>query len=280
MDYNLETNTGIHGLYNNFNANMLHKNPTMLIMLTIIIILYYLVFSNVTVIDDTIDVTGSTSTAISFIEILMWGLFIFLILINGLQYFFDVDVSAQIKNIFSPQPVIDINVVSDASPEIPVPEIKIEKQVFNIPDNNYTYEESKALCKAYGGRLANYDEIEQAYNEGGEWCNYGWSEGQMALFPTQKKTYDKLQKIKGHENDCGRPGINGGYIENKKVRFGVNCYGFKPEITSEERELMNETSPYPETKKEKRFEKMVQHYRNKLPDILVSPFNNNRWSVI
>lgn len=280
MNYNLETTTGIHGLYNNFNANMLHKNPTMLIMLTIIIILYYLVFSNVTVIDETIDVSGSTSTAISFIEILMWGLFIFLILINGLQYFFDVDVSAQVKNIFSPQPVIDINVVSDASPEIPVPEIKIEKQVFNIPDNNYTYEESKALCKAYGGRLANYDEIEQAYNEGGEWCNYGWSEGQMALFPTQKKTYDKLQKIKGHENDCGRPGINGGYIENKKVRFGVNCYGFKPEITSEERELMNETSPYPETKKEKRFEKMVQHYRNKLPDILVSPFNNNRWSVI
>jgi hypothetical protein len=31
----------------------------------------------------------------------------------------------------------------------------------------------------------------------------------MALFPTQKETWDKLQKIKGHEHDCGRPGING-----------------------------------------------------------------------
>ena len=43
---------------------------------------------------------------------------------------------------------------------------------------------------------------------------------------------------------------------------------------------MNETAPFPETEKDKEFERMVHHYRKKLPDILVSPFNNNRWSVI
>ena len=37
-----------------------------------------------------------------------------------------------------------------------------------------------------------------------------------------KKYLEKLQKIKGHEHDCGRPGINGGYIDNPNVRFGVN----------------------------------------------------------
>ena len=49
----------------------------------------------------------------------------------------------------------------------------------------------------------------------------------MAYYPTQKTTWDKLQKKKGHENDCGRPGINGGFIQNKNVKFGVNCYGSK-----------------------------------------------------
>ena len=55
---------------------------------------------------------------------------------------------------------------------------------------------------------------------------------------------------------------------------------FLPEITQEERELMDETSPYPTTEKDKRLERMVEHYRRKLPDILVAPFNNNRWSII
>ena len=48
---------------------------------------------------------------------------------------------------------------------------------------------------------------------------------QLALFPTQYGKWERLQKIKGHENDCGRPGINGGYIDNPNVKFGINCYG-------------------------------------------------------
>jgi len=281
MNYNLDINSGLHGVYNGFNTSVLHKNPSMLIILTVVIILYYIVFSKVTV-QDSLFLSSDVpfSTPLNIIETLMWGLFIFLILINGLQYFFDVNINATIKKIFSPEPEIDINVLSSHKEPEPVPEIQIEKQVFHVPDNNYTYEESKALCKAYGGRLANYDEIEAAYNDGGEWCGYGWSKDQMILYPTQKDTYNKLQKIKGHENDCGRPGINGGYIKNPNARFGVNCYGYKPEITQEEREIMNETTPYPETEKDKRFEKLVQKYRQKLPDILVAPFNNNRWSVI
>ena len=44
---------------------------------------------------------------------------------------------------------------------------------------------------------------------------------------------------KGHENDCGRPGINGGYIDNHNVKFGINCYGHKPRnYFSIEAELM------------------------------------------
>ena len=34
---------------------------------------------------------------------------------------------------------------------------------------------------------------------------------------TQISTWKKLQTIDGHKNDCGRPRINGGYIENKML---------------------------------------------------------------
>ena len=154
------------------------------------------------------------------------------------------------------------------------------KQVFHVPGNKYTYENSKAICKAYGGRLANYDEINKAYDEGADWCSYGWSDKQMALFPTQKEKWEHLQKIKGHEHDCGRQGINGGYIANPNVRFGVNCYGYKPKITKEEIDLMANTPLYPRTQREIDFDKRVNYWRDKLPEILVAPFNNNNWSII
>ena len=110
----------------------------------------------------------------------------------------------------------------------PAPCINNNNQVFNVANNLYTYEEAQAVCKAFDASLATYDQIENSYNAGGEWCNYGWSEGQMAFFPTQKSTWSKLQKNPKTQNSCGRPGINGGHIANPYVRFGANCYGVKP----------------------------------------------------
>ena len=157
--------------------------------------------------------------------------------------------------------------------------LKTKKQVFNIPGNNYDYENAQAICKAYDSELASYNQLEDAYNNGAEWCNYGWSSNQMALFPTQKQSYNHLQTIKGHENDCGRPGINGGYMANPKVRFGVNCYGYKPKIRKEEEELMKTASPYPESMKDKEFQNRVDLWKNKINEILVSPFNYDIWAT-
>ena len=133
------------------------------------------------------------------------------------------------------------------------------------------------MCKAYGADLASYDQVEKAYNNGAEWCNYGWSANQLALFPTQKKTYENLQKIPGHENDCGRAGVNGGYIDNPNIKFGVNCYGYKPKITNEEEELMKTATPYPESAQDIAFQKRVDYWKNKVDEILVSPFNYSSW---
>jgi hypothetical protein len=102
-------------------------------------------------------------------------------------------------------------------------------EVFHIHNNIFTYEDAKDVCKSYGAQLATLDQIKEAYNNGADWCNYGWSQNNTAYYPTQQKTYDEMQKDPKTKFNCGKPGINGGYFDNPKLRFGINCYGVKPE---------------------------------------------------
>jgi len=229
------------------------------------------------------DGEGSGNGSSKALTLILGGVLVVVVLLNGLQYFFNINLTARLDDLFSKNPSIDLTVDQPAAPmeEIaPVPEIKIKPQVFHIPGNKYTFDNADALCQAYGAKLANYDEIEQAYKNGAEWCSYGWSEGQMAYFPTQKKTFDYLQGVEGHENDCGRPGINGGYIANPNVRFGVNCYGYRPKITEQEQEIMDNEPLYPRTLRDIQQEKRVEFWRKRVPEILVAPFNRNVWSLI
>jgi hypothetical protein len=212
-------------------------------------------------------------------EILVWAIFIVLIVVNGMQYLFNVNLTAQVKNLFSDKPEIEIEVDQPYS-NTAFPVLKVQKQVFNIPGNYYNYEDAKAICDAYGARLASYNEMEEAYNKGAEWCFYGWSDNQMALFPTQKDTWQKLQKVKGHEKDCGRPGVNGGYIDNSKAKYGVNCYGHKPPMTAESAKLMQQTPIYPKNMNDIKHQEKVDYWRNKISDILVAPFSHDAWSIM
>jgi hypothetical protein len=147
-------------------------------------------------------------------------------------------------------------------------------EVFNVSNNLYTYDDAKSVCGSYGARLATYDEIEQAYNKGAEWCNYGWSDGQMAFFPTQKDTWSVLQRNKAHANDCGRPGVNGGYMANPHIKFGVNCYGKKPVASEADLALMNakKASLTPAAKD-------ATDPKKEWKDAIVNSFNKDKWSA-
>lgn len=256
--------------------NEIATNPYSLTVVTIIIIIFYSLI---------LSLGDSTNKGFIFIEVLLWGIFIMLIVINGMIYIFDIDIISSIKNIFlsfkendiviDPDDIVGDQIKNDS----PVPEIKLTKQVFHVPDNKYDYDDAKAICRAYGGRLATWKEIDKAYNKGADWCSMGWSDGQMALYPTQYDKWVNLQDIEGHEQDCGRPGINGGYIADPKTKFGVNCYGYKPKITQEESDAMKMAPLYPTTVREKAFDNRVDYWRNKLPEIFVAPFNHNNWSV-
>jgi hypothetical protein len=222
---------------------------------------------------------GGESSGKRTLEVILWSVFLVLLIINGFQYFFNVNITAGIKDIFTDKPKIDLSIQQQPDESV-VPQIKLVKEVYNIPDNKYTYDDAKAICQAYGGGLATYKQIETSYNKGAEWCSYGWSDDQMALFPTQKKTWDKLQKIEGHENDCGRPGVNGGRIDNPNAKFGVNCFGYKPVITPAEQDAMLNTPVYPVSMKDQELQRKLEYWKKKVPEILLSPFNKNSWSIL
>jgi hypothetical protein len=164
-------------------------------------------------------------------------------------------------------------------PEAPAPE-PLEKpsapmvgsEVFHVSQNQFTYDEAPAVCAAYGAKLATLEQIIDAYNKGAEWCNYGWSAGGMALYPTQKSTWDELQQEvdPGKRTACGRPGVNGGYF-NPSTKFGVNCFGFKP--------TGNITFPVPAPGTDTtRFRDMVNKFKEMLKTFNVSPFSRQEWS--
>jgi hypothetical protein len=226
--------------------------------------------------------TSSSSYIILFIFIIFIVLLVWYFIPFSLLNYFNYKYITGISNIFTNNPTVTVDVDTTPEPTTTktLPTIIPADQVFNIPGNYYTYDDAKSLCNAYGSRLANYSEIENAYNNGAEWCNYGWSDDQLALFPTQAETYKNLQQIPGHEHDCGRPGINGGYISNDKVRFGVNCYGKKPKMTDIEEQLMETSTPYPLTEDDIMMDKKTEILKKKLPEILVSPFNYNNWYKI
>jgi hypothetical protein len=270
---NTRSTTDPVNMYNYLNTYLM--NPTILIILILIVVSYYIFLSSLG--SGNLGTSGDYNGGGSIFGVIIIIILIFLILVNAFQYFFSINVTAYIQGLFTPKTTVDIVVDESTYKPAPVRGSKFKKQVFNIPGNYYTYDDAKALCTAYGAELANYNEIEQAYNNGAEWCNYGWSANQLALFPTQKNTYDTLQTTPGHENDCGRPGINGGYIANPNVKFGVNCYGYKPKMRSDEEELMKTAKPYPETSEDIAFQKKVDAMKNNLDQILISPFNRDKW---
>lgn len=148
----------------------------------------------------------------------------------------------------------------------------VGSEVFHVSDQSFTYDESSAVCAAYGGELATLEQVMDAFASGAEWCSYGWSAGGMALYPTQRETWDRLQGEVdyGKRTRCGRPGVNGGYFD-PTMKFGVNCFGIKP------KGKFTPPAPVPgvDTKK---FSEMVNRFKEMLKVFNVNPYSRMEWS--
>lgn len=153
------------------------------------------------------------------------------------------------------------------------------KQVFNISKNSYSYYDAEPLCKALGSELATYEQVKQAYAQGADWCNYGWVKGQMAVFPTQQGTWEQLQNgPEAQRNACGRPGLNGGFFDNPELKYGVNCFGTKPDQKEHDATAITSGEGAPLSVGGLEVEKKIAKYRGEASSIAVLPWNKNTWS--
>jgi hypothetical protein len=158
-----------------------------------------------------------------------------------------------------------------------------EAEVFNVT-GGFSYDDAQLVCAAYSSKLATYDQIEESYNKGGEWCNYGWSEGQHAYFPTQKDTWKKLQ-MSSDENlrqSCGRPGVNGGYLKDVNTKIGINCFGKRPEV--KDKDLLAKQQQllqvFAKSKEEENLNDKVEYWKQKIDDgeMKINHYNYGSWS--
>jgi hypothetical protein len=276
--------------YNSFEIFGQYKLP-FIILLVVVIAAFIFLFSMFTKVNNTENSIFPTFV----LEIILWGI-LFVVVVLNFKWLRDnnYSFSAEIKNLFNDK-LTNVVINSNIKGITPTPTKKDisgnaykcsseneDGEVFHVTDNKYTYSDAKEICKSLNARLATYDEVEDAYKNGANWCSYGWSDEQMALFPIQKSVYNELKKIKGHQHDCGRPGINGGYISNENSTFGVNCYGKKPYITEKDKEFMDKYSYSPgipddaynstDSAKEEEEEDIVD-------DLLIAPFNKSKWSL-
>ena len=149
------------------------------------------------------------------------------------------------------------------------------REVFSVSSNKFTYNDAEPLCKALGAELATYDQVKEAWGKGADWCNYGWVKGQMAVYPTQKETWEKAQA--GPEDQrmsCGNPGMNGGFFDNPELRFGVTCFGQKPEQSKHDEDRVASIPKSPATLL---FDKKVAEFRSEADHLGVLPFNSTKW---
>ena len=144
----------------------------------------------------------------------------------------------------------------------------------NIDDILVVYDDADLVCNSLGAKLATHEQVVDAYKTGAEWCNYGWTKGQNALFPIQKDTWERIQSGPADtRDDCGQNyGVNGGFFENTNLRFGVNCYGKKPEGDIDSNYRISEY----ETRRAREREGRLKELQEKQLSLL--PFNEGQWS--
>jgi hypothetical protein len=159
-------------------------------------------------------------------------------------------------------------------------EIFDKKEVFHIGNQDYTYDQSRCKCSSYGARLATKNEVTQAYNNGANWCTYGWSEGQNAFYPVQKcyleslKDENRKEFLENSDRYCGKAGLNGGFFANPGLKFGANCYGVKPK-GSVVKPKKNSNCP------QKSFCELNQNFQasHKLETDEIIGFSNDKWNM-
>lgn len=167
----------------------------------------------------------------------------------------------------------------------PKPKPKDPKEVFYIY-SKFNYLEAQEICKSYNGSLATLKQLEEAYSNGANWCNWGWLSDEIIGYPVQVKYWSDMEgRHKGH---CGpTAGINKLSNIDPLQRYGVNCYGIKPKKTKKDKELdtvigddseESLNSQIQKCKASKQKAKKQKWLTKQKKDIRILDFNDSKWS--
>lgn len=227
-----------------------------------------------------------TTNQYSALEIIIFLFFVIMIVIMGTNYFFGIQLTTTLNNLFN-QPEVNVAIVepteqsestdssgftgnvdqeehTDSYPEVHEKKT-FKSQVYHV-QGRYDYPTAKAVCKAYHGKLATIQQMNDAYKKGAEWCDYGWSKDSTVLYPTQLSSWKKYQKTE-HKEQCGIPGVNGGYNLHPEQKLGINCFGPKPDGKMPDNPMP--IQPVDEND---------SYWQNK--NLSISPFNYTAWSEL
>jgi hypothetical protein len=102
------------------------------------------------------------------------------------------------------------------------------KEVFFI-QNKYTFDEAKAVCSLINAELATYEQLNDAYTKGANWCAWGWMADGSVGYPVQQEFWEYIETV--NSGFCGpNAGVHRMANADKTKSFGVMCYGIKPTI--------------------------------------------------
>ena len=163
---------------------------------------------------------------------------------------------------------------------------KDTKEVFLIY-NKYNYLEAKDICKVYDGRLATEKDLELAFKNGANWCNWGWLDGEKIGYPVQEKFWLSVEKK--HKGFCGpTAGINKIYNIDPLKQYSVTCYGIKPPKSDKDKqleivldEITQDTSlktQIDQCKQSKREEEKNKWINEQKNSIRILEFNTSQWA--
>jgi hypothetical protein len=156
---------------------------------------------------------------------------------------------------------------SESHEKLKIPAKPME-EVFLVKNNIFLKNQGDKVCKAlFNSKLATKEQLNDSYNNGANWCNYGWIEKSEAYYPLQNDT--------DNATCLGKKGLNGGVMD-EDLNLGIHCYGVKP----------SENAYYPldklynDSSMSDKDLVMLENYRKKLNagGIKITPFNNNAWS--
>jgi hypothetical protein len=161
-----------------------------------------------------------------------------------------------------------------------------KKEVFLIY-NKFNYVDAQKVCKLYNGRLATEEDLDTAFKNGANWCNWGWLDGKKIAYPVQEKYWEDIEKV--HKGHCGpTAGINKINNIDPLKKYSVNCYGIKPRKSKNDINLDLGLEPVKKLKanslekkiKQCKLSKAKKWAREQKKKVRIVNFNKYKWSIV